>query len=426
MLHIDNERIKALLFQGNFGLEKESLRITPEGNLAHSRHPFPGDSHIVRDFCENQTEINTSVFSTPQEAVGALYELTAKIEQGLVKLPEPELLWPFSNPPFIVNEVDIPVAQFEGEDAQKTSYRYYLSDRYGRYLMTFCGIHVNFSFAEELLNEDFAISGEKDFTEYKNKLYLYLAEGAATYGWILTAVTAASPLLDSSYIEKGHFGGTEFNGMASSRCSELGYWNQFSPVLNYDSVQAYADSIQAYVNEGWISAPSELYYPVRLKPSGKNDLKKLRKEGIDHIELRMFDLNPLENSGLDVRDVQFAHLLLIYLACTEHPPFTKKDQVQAVQNFKNASRYDLKTVKITLPNGEVYPVVDAAIKLIALMREFYRNYSDNILRVLDFEEQKFIFPEKRYAWIIRKQYAEGFVKKGLETAKMLQEFMLNV
>ena len=58
-LHLENDSVKQLLFQGNFGLEKEALRITEDGHMAHTPHPFPGDERITRDFCENQTEINT-------------------------------------------------------------------------------------------------------------------------------------------------------------------------------------------------------------------------------------------------------------------------------------------------------------------------------------------------------------------------------
>ena len=34
--------------------------------------PFSGETHIVRDFCENQVEINTPVVHSCQEAVDAL------------------------------------------------------------------------------------------------------------------------------------------------------------------------------------------------------------------------------------------------------------------------------------------------------------------------------------------------------------------
>lgn len=421
MFHIENESIKQKLFLGNFGLEKESLRITQDGHMAQTPHPFPEHKHIVRDFCENQTEINTSVLHSAEEAVESLYAYTREIQRGLAQLDVPELLWPFSSPPYIINEADIPVARFTGGKASKTNYREYLSDRYGRYKMTFCGIHVNFSFAEELLQEDFRLSGETDYTQYKNRVYLDLAERVSAYGWILTAVTAASPLLDSSFVEKGNFDGNAFNGMASTRCSELGYWNYFTPIFDYTDIASYTGSIQRYVDMGLIAAPTELYYPVRLKPTGNNDLMRLKNEGVDHIELRMFDLNPLCPEGIDVRDLKFAHLLLVFLAGTAVQPFSAKDQVQASQNFKNAAHYDLKTVKIVTPAGEVFSVAEAGRKVIGFMREFFGEASEEIQSVLDFEEQKFIDPETRYAWQIRKQYAAGFVKGGLELAKRYQE-----
>ena len=51
MLYIENEFIKKHILDGNFGLEKESLRIFEDGTFAHTLHPFPEDRHIVKDFC---------------------------------------------------------------------------------------------------------------------------------------------------------------------------------------------------------------------------------------------------------------------------------------------------------------------------------------------------------------------------------------
>lgn len=421
MLHAEHPEVRALLLRGNFGLEKESLRITEEGFLAHTKHPFPYDDHIVRDFCENQTEINTPVTKSAGEAVRVLDHYYCQIQQTLKRLPEREYLWPFSNPPYIRNEDDIPVAQFEGGRASKTTYREYLSDRYGRYKMTFSGIHVNYSFDEELLRRDFAVSGEENFHEYRDQLYVGLAERAAAYGWLLVAVTAASPLMDSSFVEKGRFDGDTFTGMASVRCSEMGYWNFFAPIFDYSNVRAYADSIQHYVDNGCIRFPTELYYPVRLKPRGKNNLNTLREQGVDHIELRMFDLNPLVPCGVEERDIAFAQLFLVWLASIPRQPFPVKAQIQAVQNFKNAAHHDLKTVKIVAPDGVVCSVAEAALRVLAQMRTFYSGFSQEVQDVLSFQEAKFIDGDNRYAWQVRKQFRDGFVKKGLALAKQRQE-----
>ena len=421
VLHADHPKIKELLLKGNFGLEKESLRVDEEGFLSHTSHPFPNDDHIVRDFCENQTEINTSVAKSAAEAVQALIGFDRQIQKTLKRLPKREYLWPFSNPPYIRNEEDIPVARFYGEQAGKTEYREYLSDRYGRYKMAFSGIHVNYSFDETLLREDFALSGETDFDEYKNQLYVALAEKAAAYGWLLVAITAASPLMDSSFVEKGKFDTDTFNGLASTRCSELGYWNYFAPIFNYSNIRAYADSIQHYVDTGLLRFPTELYYPIRLKPRGVNKLSTLREYGVDHIELRMFDLNPLVPGGIEERDLSFAQLFLVWLASTPREEFPVKAQVQAVQNFKNAAHYDLKTVKIVLPDGEVYSVTNAALKVLDHMVEFYQDFPDWVHDVLDFQREKFVDGDNRYAWKIRRTFDGGFVKKGMELARQRQE-----
>ena len=421
MLHADHPKIRQLLLKGNFGLERESLRIDGDGFLAHTPDPFPNEKHIVRDFCENQVEINTPVMKSAAEAVQALAEYDRMIQKKLKHLPKREYLWLFSNPPYIRNEADIPVARYYGEQAGKTEYREYLADRYGRYKMAFSGIHVNYSFDETLLREDFAISGETDFDEYRNQLYVVLAEKAAAYGWILTAITAASPLMDSSFVEKGKFDTDTFNGLASTRCSELGYWNYFAPIFDYDNIRAYADSIQYYVDAGLLRFPTELYYPIRLKPRGENKLETLHDRGVDHIELRMFDLNPLSPSGIEERDLSFAQLFLVWLASTPREEFSIKDQVQAVQNFKNAAHYDLKTVKIVPPNGEVCSVADAALHVLDRMEAFYRDFPEEVRAVLDFQREKFVDAENRYAWKIRHTFAGGFVKKGLELTRQRQE-----
>ena len=142
---------------------------------------------------------------------------------------------------------------------------------------------------------------------------------------------------------------------------------------------------------------------------------------MDHIELRMFDLNPLVPSGIEERDLTFAQLFLVWLASTPREAFTIKDQVQAVQNFKNAAHYDLKTVKIVLPNGEVSSVADAALMILDRMEEFYRDYPEKIQEVLSFQRDKFIDGNNRYAWKIRREFDGGFVKKGLALAHQRQE-----
>ena len=81
MLHIENEYIREHLLDGAFGIEMESLRVVGDGMLSQTAHPFPGDAHIVRDFSENQTEINTGVNESIEAAIEELERHTRRIQE---------------------------------------------------------------------------------------------------------------------------------------------------------------------------------------------------------------------------------------------------------------------------------------------------------------------------------------------------------
>lgn len=442
MLHIDDPEIRNLLFEGKFGLEKEGLRVLADASMAHTPNPLPGNSHVSMDFSENQTEINTSTEPSAEGSVRALEAYGRCLQKKLSLQPVREYIWPFSNPPYLDCEEDIPIAQFTGDRAHATAYREYLSARYGRYKMTFSGIHVNYSFSDELLKKEFSHRGGGRSRSFRDSFYLELAEKCAAYGWLLVILTAASPVLDASFYETGirtrarsgetgeqETGGRDvFSGMASVRCSELGYWNAFSPVLDYTNIQRYSDSIQSYLDKGLLCAASELYYPVRLKPKGAYSLYALKEGGSDHLELRMFDINPFEESGIDVRDVQFVQLFLVWLASMPRRVLSMSEQVMAVQNFKSAARYDLDTVRIVMPELRDQAAVSArgaAMYLLDRIIDFYRGLSgeipDWVTDVLEFERKKVLHPRTRYAARVREQFSGTFLEKGMERAVRLQE-----
>ena len=414
-LHMEDRSVRELAWKGSIGLERESLRITSDGHMAKSPDPFPGEKYIVRDFCENQTEINTPVCDSVDEVMESLASFHKKIVERLRTLPTPELLWPFSNPPYIENEADIPIAQYYGHEHYKQEYREYLSERYGRYKMTFSGIHFNYSFSEELLRYDHQYYEGMRYETFRDSFYLELAAKAQAYNWLVVALTAASPLLDSSYVEKGVYGRDIFNGMGSTRCSELGYWNYFTPILDYSQISNYAESILSYIERGLIRSAAELYFPVRLKSFHEYSPCSLCEGGVSHLELRMIDLNPLTPYGIDERDVRFIQLYLIWLASLPRIPMRAKEQVMAIQNTKNAARYDLKTINILMPDGRSLHATEAAEEILHQMEVFYERIGDDeVKNVLAYQMEKVRIPEMRYAWRIREEYGGGFVKKGLK------------
>lgn len=415
MFHLQDEYIKNHLFDGEFGLEKESLRVMSDGSFSHTPHPAPGDPHIVRDFCENQIEINTDPFPSDEEALEALVNCENDLKDKLASLEIPEYLWPFSNPPYIKNEDDIPIAIYTGDEAWKTEYRKHLSGVYGRYKMTFSGIHVNYSFAEDLLRREAELSGESDYEAFKNDFYMSLTEKISYCGWLLVALTAASPVVDGSFTG-GCYDDTVNTGMSSLRCSESGYWNFFDPVFDYSSLDKYADSIEQYVTSGKLNASSELYYPVRLKPNCMYSVENLRSNGAGHIELRMYDLNPLVPEGVDIRDLKFAKYLIVYLAMGGRIRLSTEDQINAVKNFKNAAHFDLDNTVIIGKGGFTETIREASIGILECMKEFYASMlkeGSAVISVIDYQLSKMTDDENRYAVRVLKEYGEDFVRKGI-------------
>ena len=294
---------------GGFGLERETLRVDASCKLAQTPHPFDDDEHITRDFCENQIELITPVCPSVDAAVASLGELDAKARAILAQ--QGEQIWLYSNPPHFETDVEIPIARFCGIHTNKRNYREALERRYGKRLMLYSGIHFNFSFSEEQLH---AYNTENaDFRVFKDAFYLRLYKQLFRHSWLIVLLTAASPVYDLSLDGDG-LTGTASEQYSSLRNSERGYWNQFVPLLDHANLRTFTDGIQAYVNKGLLFSASELYLPIRLKPRGENTLENLAKNGVDHIELRMFDLNPLKPLGIDPDDLKFAHLLILYLA----------------------------------------------------------------------------------------------------------------
>ncbi len=422
MLHLQDETVSSLLFNGNFGLEKEMLRVTGEGRMAHTPHPFAeNEPNITRDFCENQTEINTPVCKSPEGVMGQVRLITRRIRERLDGLSPREWLWQYSNPPYIEQENDIPIARFHGSRSQKTEYRHHLARRYGRQMMALSGIHFNYSFAGDLLRRNYEVEtgihiekGKEtaDYQAHADRLYLELAERATAYGWVMVALTAASPLVDRSFFEAGQRGGSVFSGMASIRCSELGYWNAFTPVLDYRDTEHYVESIRRYVDQGLLAAPTELYYPIRLKPRGENRLDALRDHGINHIELRMIDVNPLRPEGIDFHDVVFAQLFLLWLISRPGKRLSPVDQLTAVTNFKHAARYDLHMTGILTEEGQRLSLREALLDVLQQMEEFFRGLGreSQVSVTLKYQRDKVLCPgDHRYADLVRHRYSQALV-----------------
>ena len=121
MLDVRKPAIRPFALEGKFGLEREALRVTADRRMAQTPHPFPPDHpRIVRDFCENQTEINTGVHLTAAAAVAELMAINQMLIRHVAR--NGEYLWTNSNPPPIADEDEIVPARFTGPLSGKSAY----------------------------------------------------------------------------------------------------------------------------------------------------------------------------------------------------------------------------------------------------------------------------------------------------------------
>jgi len=108
-----NANAPTVLQGGRRGVEKESLRVTPEGRVATTMHPSALGSaltndHITTDYSEALIELVTPTFDTNWELLQYLCDLHQFVYRHLGD----ELLWATSMPCVVDGDASIPIAQY--------------------------------------------------------------------------------------------------------------------------------------------------------------------------------------------------------------------------------------------------------------------------------------------------------------------------
>lgn len=109
------------LLKGNYGIERESLRVNNKGELSVKRHPAVfgekvENKYITTDFAESQIEVITPPFKNIEETYNfsrVLYDIAAmEIED--------EYLWPQSMPGIVPTDDKIRIAEYgDNEKVEK-------------------------------------------------------------------------------------------------------------------------------------------------------------------------------------------------------------------------------------------------------------------------------------------------------------------
>jgi glutamate--cysteine ligase len=349
------ERLRALpagaLGELRRGIEKESLRVRPDGSLALTPHPAQLGSalthpHITTDFSESQLELITGVHP---DADACLQELT-EIHQVVIRAIGDELLWASSMPCNLPADEAIPIGRYGTSNVgrAKTVYRMGLSYRYGRRMQTISGIHYNFS------APGVGTDG-----------YFALIRNFRRLSWLPLYLFGASPAVCTSFVDgrahelKELAPGTLYLPHATSlRMGRLGYQSdaQSSLVVSANSLQSYAASLHealtvpypAYEKIGvrdrdsyrqlstsLLQIENEFYSPIRpkrrIKP-GERPLHALRERGVEYVEVRLMDLEPFNPVGINAQTLRFLDILLMYCLLADSPPDTPQELLAIARN----------------------------------------------------------------------------------------------
>jgi len=302
---------------GLFGIEKENIRVDKRGYMAQTPHPkvFGNKAkhpYITTDFSESQIEMITPPLPDIKQAIGFLETIHDIVSLELTD----EYLWPQSIPPILPDEKLIPIAQYDEEGSGNQKYREFLAQKYGAKNLMFSGIHFNLSFSEKLLKMLYRKSNPTlSFEEFKDEAYLKTVRQMLRLRWLYILLYGNSPVVDSSMELQCKLAPFTIDSnliALSIRNSCFGYQNIGELYPDYSSVRNFKNSIDQMVKDQLLSAPKELYSPVRPKFLKDPD-------HIAYIEFRFIDNNPLTKAGITKEALHFLHALALHGLLSEEP-----------------------------------------------------------------------------------------------------------
>lgn len=433
---IKNNKLGLDIKKGNFGIEKESVRVKKDGRLADTPHPeIFGDkakhSFITVDFSESQMELITPAEKSVKEAYDFLRNIHEVVSMNL----KDEYLWSQSVPPILPDDKDIPIAKFP-QNRELEIYREKLGEKYGRKKQLLSGIHFNFSFDDEFLEELYTLlKPSEDFKEFKNEIYLKISRNYFKYGWMIIYLLGASPVVHETYLQKCLDKMKKYNGetyyfedIVSFRNSSCGYRNKDEFFVDYKNVESYIESLNNLINQNIISSPKEYYSPIRLKTKNtKEILNELKNSGVEYLEFRSIDLNPFSKIGIEELDLEFLHLFILFLYLKDDEEFTEKDYFRYLKNQEllanNGNSKDFKL--ICCEDTEVSPR-DYSLILIEEIEKELKNieaFTEKDRKILEFQRNK-IFSKSLYTEAVLKGVKEkGFVNLHIGLAEKYLEEM---
>jgi glutamate--cysteine ligase len=340
------------------GVEKESLRALPDGQLAMTPHPSALGSalthpNITTDFSESQLEFVTGAHASAQDCLEELVQIH-QFAYRVLQEGRDELLWVSSMPCGLPADETIPIGSYGGSNVgrAKSVYRMGLSHRYGRRMQTISGIHYNWSLPGVTSDE-----------------YFGLIRNFRRHSFLLLYLFGASPALCPSFVAGRDHGLQPLQGRegralhlphaTSLRMGRLGYQSdaQASLAVSYNSLDSYGASLQDALTRPYppyetigirnpggeynqlattlLQIENEFYGTIRPKRvirPGERPLHALRERGVEYVEVRCMDLDPFEKVGIAASTMSFLDVFLMHCLLRHSPPDTPAELASLARN----------------------------------------------------------------------------------------------
>ncbi|WWO98008.1 MAG: glutamate--cysteine ligase [Candidatus Dasytiphilus stammeri] len=453
------------------GLERETLRVQLNGNLANTFHPSMlgcalTHKWITTDFAEAHLEFITPVDNDLHHMLTFLRDIHRHVAHRLDK----ERMWPLSMPGFINPEEEIMLAQYGSSNLgkMKTLYRQGLKTRYGTMMQMISGVHYNFSLPLKF----WQAWANREKTELSKEVissgYLRLIRNYYRFGWILPYLFGSSPAICSSFIPKKnlsiplkyHDHDMLYLPFATSlRLSDLGYTSKTQDLLkinlnslkNYVSFLKYATKTpyEEYVriglkkngsylqlNTNILQIENELYAPIRPKRvtyEGESLSDALLRGGIEYVEVRSLDINPFSPIGINLEQLRFLDLFLIWCLLADAVEINKNELIGIRKNWDQVildGRRPGKKIHIygniiNIPLANVGKALFRDLRFMADImdskngNDYYQDTCNKLVALFD-------YPKLTYsAKILKLMMEQGIQKTGMILSEQYHQILIN-
>ncbi|MGH8131409.1 MAG: glutamate--cysteine ligase, partial [Steroidobacteraceae bacterium] len=356
-----NARERGVLTGGLKGVEREALRVTPEGRISQAPHPRALGStlthpHITTDYSEALVELVTPPFARAWE----LQQYLCDIHQFVYRELGDELLWVASMPCVLGGDAEIPIARYGTSNIgrMKHVYRVGLGLRYGRVMQAISGVHYNYSFAERFWPVLEAVNESKRRGQpFIDDCYFALLRNYRRYGWLILFLFGISPAVCRSF-----FAGRDIPAgleeadphtlvaphATSLRMSDLGYRNksQAGVYVSVNSLEEYVRDLSRLIstpnpeyethgvevggewrqlNANLLQIENEYYSfirPKRVAISGERPTRALLRGGVQYVEMRSLDVGAYDPVGVNQRKLCFLEAFAALCLLRDSPPLS--------------------------------------------------------------------------------------------------------